>query len=206
MFGRFRQQKSSKGSVKPINIDEVITTLGSAAAAWETCTIFPELIRARLADVCRDALIRPASATAFREHWQPFDEAHQRRFGLLLSVCDLETVQSRFAQWAGSHNQSNVLLTLFHTLTTGLPLLTIDVVSQSDVRLEELARHFCKHAELPIAGETTDASTARLSEIDFARLIAEADAARSSAEDRMAYLRKMQEEQEQTRRPRRGKW
>lgn len=206
MFGRFRKSKSPKGSIKPVNIDEVITTLGSASTDWESRVVFPELIRARLADVCRDASIRPASASAFRERWQPLDEAHQRRFGLLLSACDLEGVQQRFAQWSGNHDANNPLLALFHTLTTGLPLLTVDVVSQSDIRLEELARHFCYHAGLSIEGETDEASSTRLNEIDFARLISEADVARSSAEDRMAYLRKMQEEQEQTRRPRRGKW
>ena len=206
MFGPFRKSKIVKSTAKPVDIDELISTLGAATTVLEMQPVFPEVIRARLADVYRDASIRPASANQFHERWQPLDESHQRRFALLLSVCDVEAVQKRFAQFDADNHEKSDLLTLFHKLVTDLPLLTVDVVSQSDVRLEELARHFCAGAELPIEGETAEISTARLNSIDFGRLTQEADAARSSAEDRMTFLRKLQEEQEQSRRPRRGKW
>ena len=72
--------------------------------------------------------------------------------------------------------------------------------------MEEFARHFCADWGLPIKDEKAEASAQRLHDIDFGRLMREAESARDSARDRMAYLRELQEKQEEQRRPRRGKW
>ena len=55
-------------------------------------------------------------------------------------------------------------------------------------------------------GERDAQSKKRLNDIDFGRLMREAEAARSSATERMAFLRELQEKEEATRRPRRAKW
>jgi len=123
-------------------------------------------------------------------------------------TCGLEAngVESAFAKQCGESKQAATPLHLLSDLSRRLNLLDFDVLANSDVRLEELSRHFCASWTINIEGESAAASAKRLHQIDFGRLMKEADAARSSAEERMAYLRKLQEEEEETRRPRRGKW
>jgi len=189
-----------------VNLDLLIITLGRAAGEWESRPVSGELIRARMADACRDAAVRPISAAGFAHRWENLDDGQQRRFAVLVAALDVEEVGARLPALSHSAEFRDEPLERVHSLATGLGLLTVDVVRQSDVRLEELARHFCSSWEVRIADESADESARRLHEIDFSRLMAEAEAAWTSAEDRMAYLRKLQEAQEATRRPRRGKW
>lgn len=190
----------------PIDLDELITTFGGAVGFWETQPEAEVLARARLADACRDAGIRPLAAETFQSGWNTFDQEHQRRFCLLISGLDVDGVAKRLPVHSRDRDGADAVLLLFQQLTTRLPLLTLDVLQQSDVRLEEFARHFCVDWGLKITGERPVNSEARLHDIDFGRLMKEAEAARSSAEDRLAYLRELQEKEEETRRPRRGKW
>ena len=124
------------------------------------------------------------------------------RFSITLSAFEIDDVQSLFTVEPEAERWLNVL----SELAGRLQLLNTEMILQSDVRLEEFSRHFCSTVGLTIKDETEDKSATRLHEIDFQRLMKEANAARSSAEGRMDYLRKLQKEQEATRRARRGKW
>ncbi len=202
MFGR----RITDNAVRSIELDSLITSFGRATSAWDSQTNLAPLVQARLADNCRDAKLRPVSRAEFQQTWQVFDEEHQGRFCILLGGLELPDVVLRAQQVCGPGQSALPVLRLLHQLTEGHPLLTSLVLQQSDIRLEELARHFCARWGLPIQGETPKASAARLHEIDFGRLMKEAEAARASADDRLAYLKQLQEEQDKTRRPRRGKW
>ena len=201
MFSRKRQSSKSK----PVDLDELITTIGQATNYWETQANIRSLVRARFADACRDADIRPVAADSFRSTWTQLISADQLRIALSVAVLEVENVVLRMKEYCpdGSAEPLLVRLTEF---SQRLPLLTLDVLQQSDIRLEEFARHFCADWDLSIQGEEAAMSAARLKEIDFGRLMKEAKAARASAEERMAYLRELQEKEEASRRPRRGKW
>lgn len=192
-------------AAKALDLDLLIATFGQAANFWESQEGADILGRARLADACRDNGMRPASAAAFSAVWESFDEPHRRRFCLLTSALEIDEAAGELPRH-GRQKQGEGVLDLLQQLTARLPLLTLDVLQQSDVRLEEFARHFCAAWGVAIDGEKPSQSRARLHEIDFGRLMQEAEAARSSAEDRLAYLRELQEKEEETRRPRRGKW
>jgi hypothetical protein len=207
LFG-FRKTATSIPSVMPaqsIGLDSLITAFGQGADFWESQGDPDVLVRARLADACRDAKIRPIGEPQFQACWNTFDNEHRLRFCLFSVAIELPEVAQRLVSICNSGDGRGAL-GLLQNLTNALNVLTVAVVRESDIRLEEFARHFCAAWGLPIAGETAAASAARLHAIDFGRLISEAEAARASAEERMAYLRKLQEEQEKTRRPRRGKW
>ena len=207
MFG-FRKATTPTPSVTPaqsIELDSLITAFGQAADFWESQIEPGVLVRARLADACRDAKIRPSTASQFLVCWNSFDSEHRLRFCLFSAALDLPEVAQRLALIC-HQGDGRGILELLQNLTNGLKMLTVAVLQESDIRLEEFARHFCTAWGLVIENETPAASAARLHAINFGRLIKEAEAARASADDRLAYLRKLQEEQEQTRRPRRGKW
>ncbi len=205
MFGR-RKSSKSNDSNESIHLDLLITYLGQATGTWESMPKDQVFVQARLADCCRDAEVMPVSGTNFSNAWNQFDGEHQWRFCLLLAPLELPTMHSRIKQTCHAAGNGQPVLQRLQKLTTDHALLTGSVLQQSDVRLEELARHFCAEWKLSIVGETAEASAARRQQIDFRRLMTEADAARASAEDRLAYLRQLQEEEEKTRRPRRGKW
>jgi hypothetical protein len=188
-----------------IDLDDLITTFGQAANFWETLENAEPLVRARLADAGRNAGIRPVSGDAFDAVWKEFDQERERRFCILVTGLDFAGVAKRLP----SHcidKQMDPVLELLKQLTVRLELLTLDVLLQSDVRVEEFTRHFCAAWGLRVKGESIPQSAKRLDEIDFGRLMKEAESARLSAHERLAYLRELQEKEEETRRPKRGKW
>jgi hypothetical protein len=83
--------------------------------------------------------------------------------------------------------------------------LTLELLRQGPLRVEEFARHFLARLGAAVAGETPAQSRLRLQRLDYAQLLAEAERDKVSAAERMDYLRRLQEQQEQ-RLARRGKW
>jgi hypothetical protein len=188
-----------------IDLDGLITAFGQASEFWQSQAEPGILVRARFADACRDASVRPVTESQFLARWTPLENEVALRFCLLTVALPLPEVSQRLAE-IGSKGSADDVLALLQNLAVRLKYLTIQVLRDSDLRLEEFARHYCLAWGLAIRDETAAHSAARLHAIDFGRLMQEAEAARTSAADRLAYLRKMQEEQDKTRRPRRGKW
>ena len=71
--------------------------------------------------------------------------------------------------------------------------------------MEELARKFLASLGAAVKGEKPALSRQRLERLDYGRLLEETERARQAAEERVARLRQLQDEQENSR-PRRGKW
>jgi hypothetical protein len=189
-----------------LDLDQVIAKFGSAAPDWEERPIDFDLLRARFADACRDAKLTPMPPAEFEGLTKTLPVDAARRLAVFLSAFDLSEVQKTVLLLVDQNTlQGKVLLPLV-TLSNDLTLLTPKLLQQSDVRLEEFARHFCAKLEVGIEGETADHSGQRLREIDYARLMKLAEGVKLSASDRVEYLRKLQEEEEKTMRPRRGKW
>lgn len=188
-----------------IDLDGLITAFGQATEFWQSLAEPGILVRARIADACRDAGARPVTELQFLARWAALENEVASRFCLLTVALPLSEVAHRLAVICRNGSADDALDTL-QNLAVRLKFLTIQVLRESDLRLEEFARHFCAAWGLEIRDETEACSSARLHAIDFGRLMQEAEAARGSAEDRLAYLRKLQEEQDKTRRTRRGKW
>ncbi|MCA8989190.1 MAG: hypothetical protein KDA78_16200 [Planctomycetaceae bacterium] len=199
----FRKRKQSQS--ESVDLDVLIAVFGQASNYWETQPNILPLVRARFADACRDVSVRPVTGEEFRTAWKQLDPSDQYRIALSVSALEVDIVLGRVPEFSPEGSAATLLIRLVE-FSQRLPLLKLDVLQQSDIRLEEFTRHFCADWELPIQGEESAQSEARLREIDFGRLMREAESARDSAEERMAYLRKLQEDEEQTRRPRRGKW
>lgn len=198
MFGR-------RPSLPSIELDSLIAKFGQAAGFWTSQPQAEVLVRARLADACRDLKLRPPMGVEFQNCWSQLNEEQRLRFCILtdgLEVPELAAAVQRLC----TKGVAEPVLSLLQQQTAQLQYLSGSILQESDIRLEEFARHFCAAWKVEIQGESPAASAARLHAIDFGRLMQEANAARASAEERLAYLRELQEEQEKTRRPRRGKW
>jgi hypothetical protein len=164
-----------------------------------------DLTRARLADHYRSANILPVLPEEFDRAAERLDTEGQRRLAVLVSLLDLEQVRAVVAQLAGTWPVYQIVSVVFTGLAEDTPLLSIEVLNQSEQRVEELARRFLSSVRAGVIGESAEESKKRLHKLDYARLLDEAAKARASAAERAERLRQLQEQQEQ-RRGRRGKW
>jgi hypothetical protein len=164
-----------------------------------------DLLRARLADGCRDAGVRPLLPHEFDCLAEGLDTEALGRLALLVGVLDLEEVRTTLAVRAATMSLLDLADVAFFRLARETPLLTAEVLRQSPLRVEELARRFVAALGAAVRGESAQASAERLRRLDYGRLLAEAERARQAAADRTERLRRLQDEQE-ARRPRRGKW
>ena len=165
-----------------------------------------ELWRARFADYCRDAKLAPIASGRFSELVTQLDEESRRRLAMSINALEAEPVRALLPVLVEQHSGLETVFEQgFLNLARQKKLLTMAVLNQSEIRLEEYARHFAAALNLKIAGETPTQSRMELDRLDFDRLTEEAKRARHSAEEQMEYLRQLQEEEEARRRPR-GKW
>jgi hypothetical protein len=174
-----------------------------AAAARACAPADPDLNRARLADHCRNVGLLPLLPDEFDRSAPGLEADGHRRLGLLIGLFDLEPVRAALAELATNWPVHQIVSSAFTGLAQETPLLTIDVLGQSEQRVEELARRFLAAIRVGVSGETTDDTKRRACTLDYARLLQEADKARDAAKDRAERLRQLQEQQEQRRGQRR---
>ncbi len=163
----------------------------------------PDLTRARLADGCRDAAVPPALPDEFDTAATGLDGEAWRRLAVLVGVLDLAIVRAALPQLSAGRS-GIAAVTAIVGLARETPLLTIGVLEQSELRVEELARRLIADVGATVANETADESKKKLHRLDYGRLLAEAEQARLAATERAERLKKLQDEQEM-RRSRRGK-
>ena len=200
MFGKRKSKNEA------VDLDDLITIYGQGLEFWTTQPEPQVLARGRFGDACRNVNVRPVSESMFASAWNGLDSHQLNRFCLFVSSMDVAGVPRKIKELGGETGDAEFALRSLSGLSKELSLLTADVLQQSDIRLEEFARHFGSSWKLSFKDESEKVSTERLHQINFGRLMKEAEAAKNSAEDRLEYLRKLQEEQEEQRRPRRGKW
>jgi hypothetical protein len=195
------------GDASPLawSLDLLTATFSYAAAGLAGRAIVAELVRARLADGLRDLGIEPPTPQEIDRRVSGFDEHAWGRVAIAASVFEIESLRQTLGQRFAGGNALPLIETGFLALARDLDLLPLPVLCQSETRIEELARQFSQRLDVGIEGESAAESAERLRRLDYARLLAEADRAKSSAEEQMDYLRKLQEEEAGRRRPR-GKW
>jgi hypothetical protein len=198
LFGR-------KGRPPDLDLAVLQTQLAGAVSRHAGRPIEAELFRARLADGCRDAGVPPLLPEELDALVRELDEEAWRRLAVLTSALDLEAVRGVLGALAEVRPLAELVDAAFAGLTRRTPLLTLELLRQSRLRVEELARKFAAGLGAALAGESPQESRRQLERLDYERLLAQAERAKEAARERAERLRKLQDEQERTR-PRRGKW
>lgn len=165
----------------------------------------PYLTRARIADGFRAAGMSPATPKEFDLAAAKLDGESWRRLAVLATAWDVEPFRAALPLLTADSPVTKVVTDGFITVASSAPLLTLDVLSRSEPRVEEFARRFVTGLRAIVEGETAAESKQRLDKLDYARLLAEADKAKAAATKRAEKLKKLQDEQEERRAPR-GKW
>ncbi len=198
LFGKTR------GLERPaLDLDPLMRSVHLEAGAWDEVEVDIALVVARLADMCRDAGLKTPSPDEARTWIEALDDEGRRRLALVVEVID-EAIP-REALVALAPGGGPFVLEAVVATAGATSALTLDLVRQSPLRVEELARHLAARLGAAIAGEQPAASQERLERLDYGALLAEAERARVSAEDRMEFLRKRQEDLDARFQPR-GKW
>jgi hypothetical protein len=194
-----------RGGAPPADLKSLRARLGAGVAHWAGRPPDPDLVRARLADGCRGAELDPPTPEEVEAMVARLDDEGWRRLAVLAGALDLDWLRAAMTVLAAARPLGELVEVAFVALARGTPLLTLDLLRQSPLRVEELARKFVARLGVPVGGESAQESRRRLERLDYERLLAEAERARAAAEKQSQRLRQLQDEQEQNR-PRRGKW
>jgi hypothetical protein len=175
-----------------LDVDELVDELMGLAQASEPVDI-PRL-RARLADLLRDVDQLPWSSARFAEWSKDFGELAWRQVDLAVEL------MADFGLGA----QPAMVYSALRDQVQGSSEVGLELLATSVVRAEEFVRRLAMGLGLPISGESPEESQRELERLDYSALLALANQAKLSAEERMERLRVLQESQDMARR--RGKW
>ncbi len=186
-----------------IDLEPVMQLLHRSVDDWLDPEPEPELLLARLGDACRWAQQMPAEPEQVMATFGKCSESQLRTIGLALDI-----LRESMPAVALSTIIDDPKLTLDERLFAfahAVEPAGLNLVSDSHLRVEEAARHFVVCMGVFVLGEEEAAFMARLRRLDYATLLESADQARGTAEERAAYLKKLQEGIESRFAPR-GKW
>lgn len=202
IFDRFRGNKDARIEVA---LPVAVSAVGAAVPVFEGRDVDAALVRARLADLCRDADVEPVEPAAFDASTHELAPEGWRRLAVLTAALDQAELWAAVGAAARRRSAVDVIGALV-TTARERGLLDLEVLRKSPFRVEELTRAALEGARVAVVGESREQSRVALERLDYARLLAEAEVARRAAEDRMKALKKAQEEEDKKRRAGRGKW
>jgi len=200
----FRKRPRGRPAVE-VTLPPLEAVLAAAVPCLEKVVAEPDLLRARLADAYRDGQLEPPLPETFDARTADLDAEGWRRLALAVTALDHAPLRATLPRLVRDGDTTRQMEEAFIGLALATSLLTMELLRQGPLRVEEFARQLLARLGAQVAGETVEHSRERLERLDYECLLSEAERARESAEGRMDYLRKLQEEKDR-RRPRRGKW
>src|SRR5262249_24357054 len=126
-----------------------------------------DLVRARLADRCRDAGVQPLLPGEFDALADGLDEEAWGRLALLVGLLDLDALRAELPAFVAVGPLQQVVSGAFVGLAGQTALLTLALLRQSPLRVEELARRFVAALGAEVRGETEPVSRRRLERLDY---------------------------------------
>jgi len=202
IFDRFFPGKAARFEVP---LGPVAAAMARAATLYETRDADAALVRARLADACRDASVDPMAPTRFDASARDLDAEAWRRLAALTVTLDAAELRAGVLG-ALQLSGADAVIASFVETAKHKPRLEMGVLCKSSLRVEELTRALLARIDVPVAGETREQSRVALERLDYERVLTLAEQAREAARARMENLKKAQEEDDKARGPRRGKW
>ncbi|MFP2923997.1 hypothetical protein ACLESO_02025 [Pyxidicoccus sp. 3LG] len=205
LFGRKSGPTTPPVDRPLLRLSVLCEALAQRRPALERRDVEPGLLRARLADFHRDQGLEPVKPDFYLEQCETLDVDGRRRLALVTEVLAELSVGAVVAAQARTQGVEHQVREGFVGFAREAKLLTLELLGQSPLRLEELARRWVKALGAGFEGESAEESTQRLARLDYARLLEEAERAKQAAEGRQGKLKKLREEQDAQIAPR-GKW
>lgn len=184
-------------------VDAVIARFEQAIPRLAAGPVRAPLVRARLADAIRLGFLPPPLPSELDVACAALDDQGWRRLALFVDALEERAVHEAFLRAATVEEALDAWVRdAFLQLAGQRPLHTLELLSRSEHRREELARTWLLRMGVAIAGETVEESLERLDRLDYARVLSDLEQAKAGAEERAAYVRKLQEKADELLRPR----
>jgi hypothetical protein len=205
LFGRKSGTPAGTDERPRLDLAPLCEALARRRPALERKDVEPVLMRARLADFQRDHGLEPLPPESFLTLCEGLDAEGWRRLALVTSALEEAPVGTAVASLAKAQGVEQQVREGFASFAREARLLTLELLGQSPLRLEELARRWAASLGAGLQGESDEESAQRLARLDYAKLLAEAERAKKAAEARQEKLKKLREAQDAKLSPR-GKW
>jgi len=168
----------------PVPLPPVVAALAAALAELEPASLDADVARAKIADLCRDLSVDPLDPLELDTLAAGLDRAAIDRFGLAVLVLErraipVETLRKLLDGRARAAIREGLV-----EAAKASALVTLDLLRQSPLRREELARRLILGLGASVAGESMQEARAALERLDYGRLMAEADRAKRAAAGR----------------------
>lgn len=167
----------------PISLPRLMDALRGALGELSADALDTDVVRAKLADICRGLSITPLDPLAFEQLTADLDRGAWDRMGLLVLVLESGAIGDSLGRALSGRARSAVRGGLIEA-SKGSPLLTLELLRAAPLRLEELARRFILGLGASVEGEALVDSKRALERLDYSRLLAEADRAKRAAAER----------------------
>lgn len=162
----------------PITLESVIAVMTEVLAEFDTSLADLDVARAKWADVCRDLQFNPLDPLEFDGLTGQFDRGAVERLALIVVLLE------RFA--ISRDILARIIERRVRAATKGgiiepaqqSQLVTLELLAQSPLRREELARRVILGFGASIRGEKLVDSRAALERLDYGRLMEESNRAR----------------------------
>lgn len=160
----------------PIALPALLDGMRAALGEIEPGLCDPDVVRAKLADLCRGLSVEPLDPLEFDGIAAGLDKGGWERMGLLVLAVERGALGGALRR--AIEGRPKAFCMGFAEAARGAPLLDLDLLRSAPLRLEELSRRLVVGLCASIAGETLEASRATLTRLDYGRLMAEAERAR----------------------------
>lgn len=167
----------------PVGLPAVMAAMREALLDLDPATLDTDVVRAKVADLCRGLSITPLDPLVFEHLTKDLDRGAWDRMGLLVLVMERGALGDGLKKALSGRVRSAVRGGLIEA-SKGPLELTLELVRSAPLRLEELSRRFVLGLGASIAGEPLEASKKALERLDYGRLLAEADRAKRAAAER----------------------
>lgn len=167
----------------PISLDAVLAIMSDVLRDLEMASADVDVARAKWADLCRDLGMSPFDPLELDALTTQFDRAAAARMALIVVMLERGAIARDVL--------TRILDKRIRAATKGgiiepvqaSQLVTLDLLVQSPLRREELARRVILGFGASIRGEKLNDSRAALERLDYGRLMAEANRARQALRD-----------------------
>lgn len=167
----------------PVPLDSVIATIAEVLGEYDPSAADLDVARAKWADVCRDLMLQPLDPLEMDGLTPHFDRGAVERMSLVVMVLERGGVTRDVL--------ARILQGRLRTATKGgivdpaqtSQYVTLELLGQSPLRREELARRIILGFGASIRGEKLVDSRAALERLDYGRLMEESNRARRALRD-----------------------
>ncbi len=187
-------------------LEAVVEELERSLPALLGATIRPRLVRARYCDALRDMGVLVPLTEELAPLFGALDGEGWGRLAMYVEALDGEDIYAQVSRAAQlDADPLRLSAVAFPGFAASTDLHTLDLLSRSAHRREEIARAWLLRLGIGIQGESTEESVERLDRLDYARLLDDVERVKASAADRAGFVRELQEKAERAMNPR-GKW